>query len=47
MRNNRIDNNNHLTDFVFRYMNDKFYLQITQSVREIIAREIVSNILIH
>lgn len=38
-----------LTDFICRHVDDKFYLEGTQrvSIRSIIAREIVSNILMH
>ena len=49
VRTNLIDSYERLTDFVCRHMNDKFYLEGTQrvSIRSIIAREIVSNILMH
>lgn len=38
-----------MTDFICRHVDDKFYLEGTQrvSIRSIIAREIVSNILMH
>lgn len=49
VRTNLIDAYDRLTDFVCRHMNDKFFLEGTQrvSIRGIIAREIVSNILMH
>ena len=49
VRTNLIDSYDRLTDFICRHMDDKFYVEGTQriSVRSIIAREIVSNILMH
>ena len=49
VRTNLIDSYDRLTDFVCRHIDDKFFLEGTQrvSVRSIIAREIVSNILVH
>ena len=49
VRTNLIDSYDRLTDFVCRHIDDKFFLEGTQrvSVRSIIAREIVSNILMH
>ncbi len=49
VRTNLIDSYDHLTDFICRHVDDRFYLEGTQrvSVRSIIAREIVSNILMH
>lgn len=49
VRTNLIDSYDRLTDFICRHVDDKFYLEDTQriSVRSIIAREIVSNILMH
>ena len=49
VRTNLIDSYDRLTDFICRHIDDKFFLEGTQriSVRSIIAREIVSNILMH
>ncbi|MBR6394436.1 MAG: putative DNA binding domain-containing protein [Ruminococcus sp.] len=49
VRTNLIDSYDRLTDFICRHIDDKFCLEGTQrvSVRSIIAREIVSNILMH
>lgn len=49
IRTNLIDSYDRLTDFICRHTNDKFFLDGTQriSVRSIIAREVVSNILMH
>ena len=49
VRTNLIDSYELLVDFICRHTDDKFYLDGTQrvSVRSIIAREIVSNILMH
>lgn len=49
VRTNLIDSYDRLTNFVCRHIDDKFFLEGTQriSVRSIIAREIVSNILMH
>lgn len=49
VRTNLIDSYDRLTDFVCRHIDDKFFLDGTQriSVRSIISREIVSNILMH
>ncbi len=49
VRTNLIDSFNRLTDFICRHIDDKFVLEGTQriSVKSIIAREIVSNILMH
>ena len=49
VRTNLIDSYDRLTDFICRHINDKFYIEGTQriSIRSIIAREIVSNILMH
>ena len=46
---NLIDSYDRLTEFICRHMDDKFFLEWTQriSVRSIIAREIVSMILMH
>ena len=46
---NLIDSYDRLTEFICRHMDDKFFLEGTQriSVRSIIAREIVSMILMH
>lgn len=49
VRTNLIDSYDRLTDFICHHVDDKFYLEDTQriSVRSIIAREIISNILMH
>lgn len=49
IRTNLIDSYDRLIDFICRHTDDKFFLDGTQriSVRSIIAREIVSNILMH
>ena len=49
VRTNLIDSYDRLTEFICRHIDDKFFLEGTQriSVRSIIAREIVSNILMH
>lgn len=49
VRTNLIDSYDRLTDFICRHTDDKFFLEGTQriSVRSIIAREVVSNILMH
>ncbi len=49
VRTNLIDSYDRLIDFICRHTDDKFFLDGTQriSVRSIIAREIVSNILMH
>lgn len=49
VRTNLIDSYDRLTDFICRHIDDKFFLEGTQriSVRSIIAREIISNILMH
>ena len=49
VRTNLIDSYDRLTEFISRHIDDKFFLEGTQriSVRSIIAREIVSNILMH
>ena len=49
VRTNLIDSFDRLTDFICRHIDDKFVLEGTQriSIKSIIAREIVSNILMH
>lgn len=49
VRTNLIDSYDRLTNFVCHHVDDKFFLDGTQriSVRSIIAREIISNILMH
>lgn len=49
VRTNLIDSYDRLTEFICRHIDDRFFLEGTQriSVRSIIAREIVSNILMH
>lgn len=49
IRTNLIDSYDELIEFIYRHADDKFFLDGTQriSVRSIIAREIVSNILMH
>lgn len=49
VRTNLIDSYDRLTEFICRHIDDKFFLEGTQriSVRSIIAREIVSNTLMH
>ncbi len=49
IRTNLLDSYNRLTDFVKKHLNDKFYIEDAQriNVRDIIARELCANLLIH
>ena len=49
IRTNLLDSYNRLTNFIKKHLNDKFYLEDNQriNVRDVIARELCANLLIH
>lgn len=49
IRTNLLDSYDRLTDFIKKHLNDKFYIEDDQriNVRDVIARELCANLLIH